>query len=103
MTPAPDKAQGDQPAEQRCGAPVVSMHNEPRYDDVFPPVSVMDPMTDESPTWFVYLLRCRDRSLYAGISRDPERRCREHNEHQRLASRYVWSRRPAELVWRLPV
>ncbi|PSJ38735.1 endonuclease [Zobellella taiwanensis] len=60
-------------------------------------------MTDESPTWFVYLLRCRDRSLYAGISRDPERRCREHNEHQRLASRYVWSRRPAELVWRLPV
>lgn len=63
----------------------------------------MDPMTDESTTWFVYLLRCRDRSLYAGISRDPERRCREHNEHQRLASRYVWSRRPAELVWRLPV
>lgn len=51
------------------------------------------------PLWFIYLLRCRDGSLYAGISLDPLRRCREHNEDVRRASRYVWSRRPAKLVW----
>lgn len=58
------------------------------------------PATD---TWFIYLLRCRDGSLYTGISLDPERRCREHNQLAKRASRYVWARRPAELVWCRPV
>ena len=56
----------------------------------------------ESP-WHLYLLRCRDGSLYAGITLDPERRCKEHNQQASRASRYVWSRRPAELVWQRPV
>ncbi|WP_445400824.1 GIY-YIG nuclease family protein [Zobellella sp. An-6] len=54
-------------------------------------------------TWFVYLLRCRDHSLYAGITLDPERRCREHNRQRSQASRYVWARRPAMLAWQLAV
>ena len=53
--------------------------------------------------WFIYLLRCRDDSLYAGITLDPQRRCREHNGDARRASRYVWSRRPAVLVWQQPL
>ncbi len=65
-------------------------------------------MSDDAPDnpaspWYLYLLRCRDGSFYAGISLDPERRCREHNQQASRASRYVWSRRPAELVWQRTV
>ncbi|MFP2768551.1 GIY-YIG nuclease family protein [Oceanisphaera sp. KMM 10153] len=58
---------------------------------------------DGSHHWHLYLLRCRDGSFYAGISLDPERRCKEHNQQVSRASRYVWSRRPAELVWQRTV
>lgn len=53
--------------------------------------------------WHVYLLRCNDGSLYTGISLDPERRCMEHNQQISHASRYVWARRPALLVWQRTV
>jgi len=46
---------------------------------------------------FVYLLRCRDGTLYAGAAVDLERRLREHAAGR--ASRYTRSRRPVELVW----
>ncbi|MGP7735091.1 GIY-YIG nuclease family protein [Oceanimonas smirnovii] len=67
--------------------------------------SVTHSMTQaSSPSqWFLYLLRCQDGSLYGGISTAPERRCHEHNKIQRRASRYVWARRPAILVWQQPV
>lgn len=54
---------------------------------------------DEPPsTWFVYLLRCADRSLYTGITKDVSRRCVQHNEG--TASRYTRGRRPTRLVYR---
>lgn len=46
---------------------------------------------------FVYLLRCRDGTLYAGAAADLARRLREHEAGR--ASRYTRSRRPVELVW----
>ena len=49
--------------------------------------------------WWVYVLRCSDGSLYCGISNDVERRLRVHNAGK--GSRYVRSRRPARLVFRL--
>lgn len=48
--------------------------------------------------WYVYIVRCRDNSLYTGIARDLERRLTEHNEGNRGA-RYTRSRRPVELVY----
>jgi len=50
---------------------------------------------------FVYLLRCRDGSLYAGAAVDLERRLAEHRAGR--ASRYTRSRLPVELVWNLEV
>jgi predicted GIY-YIG superfamily endonuclease len=47
--------------------------------------------------WFVYLLRCADGTLYTGITRDLERRCRQHEAG--TASRYTRSRRPTSLVY----
>lgn len=48
--------------------------------------------------WFVYLLRCADGTLYAGITTDPERRLAEHNGG-RAAAKYTRARRPVTLAW----
>jgi len=48
-------------------------------------------------TWFVYLLRCADGSLYTGITKDVSRRCKQHDAG--TASRYTRSRRPTRLVY----
>jgi predicted GIY-YIG superfamily endonuclease len=53
-----------------------------------------------SDLWFVYILCCADDSLYTGITRDINRRCRQHNDG--TASRYTRSRRPTKLVWQEP-
>jgi putative endonuclease len=47
--------------------------------------------------WFVYVVRCRDQSLYTGITTDLERRLRQHNSG--TASRYTRSRLPVKLVY----
>ncbi len=46
---------------------------------------------------YVYLLRCRDGSLYAGAAIDLERRLGEHQAGR--AARYTRSRLPVQLVW----
>ena len=47
--------------------------------------------------WYCYLARCRDDSLYAGITTDLKRRAKEHNEGR--GAKYTRSRRPVTLVW----
>jgi len=54
----------------------------------------------EITLWFVYILRCRDGSLYTGITTDLPRRCRQHNAG--TASRYTRSRRPVRLLYQEP-
>jgi UV DNA damage endonuclease len=51
-------------------------------------------------SWFVYLLRCADGSLYTGITTDVPRRLKQHNAG--TASRYTRSRLPAVLVYQEP-
>jgi len=53
-------------------------------------------------TWFLYVVRCSDGTLYAGVTTDIERRVREHNAGARGA-RYTRSRRPVALVYSLAV
>src|SRR3989338_109039 len=48
-------------------------------------------------TWFVYVVRCKDRSLYTGISTDVEQRVMRHNEGKGAA--YTRGRKPVSLVW----
>lgn len=48
--------------------------------------------------WFVYIVRCRDGSLYTGITTDLERRMEEHNSGAAAAA-YTRSRRPVSLVY----
>lgn len=46
--------------------------------------------------WFVYVLRCRDGSLYTGISTDVTARLEAHNRGQ--GARYTRSRLPVALA-----
>lgn len=48
--------------------------------------------------WYVYIVRCSDRTLYTGVTTDIERRVGEHNGKGRGA-RYTRARQPVTLVW----
>ncbi len=49
-----------------------------------------------SPVWWVYILRCRDATLYTGITTDPATRLSAHNAGR--GARYTRGRRPVALV-----
>lgn len=48
--------------------------------------------------WTVYMVRCKDGSLYTGITTDLHRRLQEHNSSKKGA-KYTRSRRPVSLVY----
>ena len=50
--------------------------------------------------WLVYVLRCRDGSLYTGITNDLDRRLATHAAGK--ASRYTRSRLPVTLAYQEP-
>lgn len=50
------------------------------------------------PVWFVYLVRCRDATLYCGIAKDLDKRLAEHNSPDKGA-KYTRGRQPVQLVY----
>ncbi len=48
--------------------------------------------------YFVYIVRCRDQSLYTGITTNVKRRLKEHNEGK-AGAKYTLHRRPVVLVY----
>lgn len=64
-------------------------------------------MTDQFATsapersWYVYMLRCSDNSLYTGVTTDLERREAEHNAPASV-TRYTRVRRPVRIVYAEP-
>lgn len=48
--------------------------------------------------WFVYAVRCRDGSIYTGVTTDLARRVKAHNAGKGGA--YTRSRKPVRLVFR---
>jgi putative endonuclease len=46
--------------------------------------------------WIVYILRCRDNTLYTGITNNMEKRLITHNSG--MASRYTRARLPVKLL-----
>ncbi len=47
---------------------------------------------------FVYIVRCKDNSLYTGITKDLEKRIDEHNNSP-LWAKYTRNKRPISLIW----
>lgn len=48
--------------------------------------------------WHVYILKCKDKTLYTGVTNDLLRRLDEHN-NSALGAKYTKSRRPVVLVY----
>ena len=48
------------------------------------------------PRWHLYMLQCRDRSLYTGVTLDIERRMKQHSDRQ--GSKCLRGRLPVKLV-----
>ena len=48
-------------------------------------------------SWKLYILRCKDGSLYTGITTDVQKRLTAHNSGK--GAKYTRSRRPVELVY----
>ncbi|HHJ36130.1 MAG TPA: GIY-YIG nuclease family protein [Gammaproteobacteria bacterium] len=50
-------------------------------------------------TWFIYILRCADDSLYTGITLDVDKRLDEHNGIEKNGAKYTLGRRPVKLAY----
>jgi putative endonuclease len=49
--------------------------------------------------WYLYMVRCRDGSLYTGISTNVGRRFTEHQEKGDTGSKYLKGKGPLSLVF----
>ena len=56
-------------------------------------------MTNIMLDWYLYLVRCRDGSLYTGITTDVSRRFVEHQENTGVGAKYLRGRGPLLLVF----
>ncbi len=52
----------------------------------------------EPHSWWVYMVRCADGTLYTGIAADVERRAAVHNRGR--GAKYTRSRLPVQVVYR---
>ena len=50
--------------------------------------------------WWVYIIQCRNKSLYTGITTDVDRRFDEHQNDDKKASKYCVRLRPLKLVYK---
>jgi putative endonuclease len=48
--------------------------------------------------YYLYILKCSDKTLYTGITVDLKRRIKEHNT-SKLGAKYTMARRPVKLVY----
>ena len=48
--------------------------------------------------YYIYILKCADKTLYTGITVDLNRRLTEHND-SKLGAKYTRMRRPVKLIY----
>lgn len=48
--------------------------------------------------YYLYILKCSDKTLYTGIATDVSRRVKEHNT-SKLGAKYTRARRPVQLAY----
>ena len=49
--------------------------------------------------WLIYILECRDGSLYCGITNNIEKRLKQHKGEIKGGAKYTRSHRPCKLVY----
>lgn len=70
----------------------------PCYDRGMPDPAAIEGDAPATVAWFVYVLRCKDGTLYTGIATDVERRLAEHRGPGGRGAKYLRGRQPLELV-----
>ena len=50
--------------------------------------------------WYIYMVRCREGTLYTGIATDVLRRLEEHEEGSGKGAKYLRGRGPLKLVFK---
>ncbi|WP_420555024.1 GIY-YIG nuclease family protein [Neptuniibacter marinus] len=50
-------------------------------------------------SWYVYIVKCVDGTLYTGVTTDIQRRLRQHNGDLEGGAKYTRVRRPVQVVW----
>ena len=71
-------------------------------DDIEPSSVEFSSVERGSTSWWVYLVRCSDNSLYTGIATDVARRFAEHQAQGPKTARYLRGRAPLTLVFQCP-
>ncbi len=54
--------------------------------------------SNDKADWLVYILECKDKTLYTGITNNLEKRLEQHNNGQEGA-KYTRARRPVKCVY----
>jgi len=57
----------------------------------------------ERAKWYVYMIRCRDGTLYTGISNDVPSRFEKHREMGKQGAKYLRGRGPLKLVFQIKI
>jgi len=57
------------------------------------------PMTKMNDEWYIYIIRCKMGTLYTGITKNIERRIKEHEAGKSKASKYLRGRSPLTLAF----
>ena len=55
-------------------------------------------LSDPMPDWYLYMVKCRDGSLYTGIATDVESRLTEHRVNK--GAKYLRGRGPLKLIFK---
>jgi putative endonuclease len=50
-------------------------------------------------TYYFYIVRCSDNSLYSGVTNDLKRRVKEHNSNTAKSAKYTRARVPVILIY----
>ena len=56
--------------------------------------------TRNQNNWLIYILECRDGSLYCGITNNLEKRLKQHNGELKGGAKYTRSHSPCKLVYK---
>lgn len=54
---------------------------------------------DSNEVWHLYILRCKDETLYTGITIDLQRRFEEHQSNSPRCAKYLRGRQPLTMIY----
>jgi putative endonuclease len=71
----------------------------PKYKHMIKQMQVKEEISGKNAEqWTVYILRCKDGTLYTGITKDIIRRVKQHNDGK--GSKYTQTRGPVKMVYK---